>query len=898
MMIFKRWFAPKWQHKDAAVRQQAIAGLNVDAQHKEILHELAFNDGHEAVRRAALEKLNEFSLWWQASKQDSAERLKHYAETQLVQMILENRISAALKRQFIEECHRSSILEKLAQTEADADIRFSLLMRLKKNDLILSNLQQDLLNLEQKRQLLVLITEPKQLEKLSKQLPEPLASELKQQLQQQQEAKDKPVQLRKVINLLLAKLNSVRERGDLVQMQQKWQQYQQEWDSCQADLTLLEEAEELVQKYNKIKLLTEAVWAPLVKEQQQQLAQQQKLAALQQQQLQIETQLKVLQQRLAQLMTEGRLDETEPLMAQATALLAELTQSDLTAAVKASLQKAIQSFERQLQQLPAQAEQLVKLTRLLADWSAAAVPLDAAQFQQVEAKYQQWQQEWSKGRKALGSILPSSLIDAQQQLHNQWHAVMLEFSAQADKGLKSVRSKLAEFRRLYEAGRYKVLFGLFKGIQQSYAELTPAQQQQLAKDYQAAELQLQQLNELQNYIATPRKQELVAQMQALAVATDVEAPERAEQVKLARATWQTLGRADEALDAELNQAFNLACEQAFAPCRDYFAAQDELRRQNALIKQQILADLSALLDQPLDKGFDTKLTGLQKSWRESGPTESALYKELSVQFKTLVDQLKARVRGQHEQNLAAKQLLVEKAQLLLSLSVDEAVAGAKKLQQDWKLVGFAGKTDQKLWSEFRLVCDQIFANKTAAKQQQELQWTEQQQLAETQFSEVAALCAQATTNADLQAAHSALKALDLPAKSVLLQQKQQLMVEMQQKLDALEQATFNASYQQLFAALEQADVTADAIPARFRDDFGRGHESQLSRAQLTTAIELISGKDCSAADKTQVQLQLLSDKHNSGTSLTVDALLKRWLSFGAVEAEEQGLVQRLKAVFG
>ena len=92
-------------------------------------------------------------------------------------------------------------------------------------------------------------------------------------------------------------------------------------------------------------------------------------------------------------------------------------------------------------------------------------------------------------------------------------------------------------------------------------------------------------------------------------------------------------------------------------------------------------------------------------------------------------------------------------------------------------------------------------------------------------------------------------------------------------------------------------MTADAIPARFRDDFGRGLESQLSRAQLTTAIELISGKDCSAADKAQVQLQLLSEKHNSGTSLTVDALLKRWLSFGAVKAEEQGLVQRLKAVF-
>ncbi len=244
-------------------------------------------------------------------------------------------------------------------------------------------------------------------------------------------------------------------------------------------------------------------------------------------------------------------------------------------------------------------------------------------------------------------------------------------------------------------------------------------------------------------------------------------------------------------------------------------AQDEQRKQNALIKQQILADLTALLDQPLDKSFDSQLTRLQKSWRESGATESGLYKELSAQFKTLVDQLKGRVRGQHEQNLVEKQQLIQKAQQLLTLSVDEAVAGAKKLQQDWKQVGFAGKTDHNFWSEFRVVCDQIFANKTAAKQQQDQQWAEQQQQAETQFAEVATQCAQAATASELHAAQGALKALDLPAKSVLLQQKQQLLAEVQQKLETLEHSAFNASYQQLFDALEQADVTAEAIPVGF-----------------------------------------------------------------------------------
>jgi len=152
-MIFKRWFKPKWQHENATIRQLAIADLDHQTpQQKEILHELAFNDGAEAVRRAALERLNEFSLWWQASKHESADRLKQFAEQQLINMLLDNRVSAQLKQQFIAECNRSSVLEKLAIAESDAQIKFDLLQRLARQDLILQALHEPVLVLAQKQQ--------------------------------------------------------------------------------------------------------------------------------------------------------------------------------------------------------------------------------------------------------------------------------------------------------------------------------------------------------------------------------------------------------------------------------------------------------------------------------------------------------------------------------------------------------------------------------------------------------------------------------------------------------------------------------------------------------------------------------------------------------------------------
>ncbi len=106
-MIFKRFFKPKWQHADAAVRQLAIADLNQnDQEHKSVLHELAFNDGAEAVRKAALLKLNDFALWWQASKHDSAERLQQLAEQTLISQLLQTKLSRS--------SNNSLLLSKLA----------------------------------------------------------------------------------------------------------------------------------------------------------------------------------------------------------------------------------------------------------------------------------------------------------------------------------------------------------------------------------------------------------------------------------------------------------------------------------------------------------------------------------------------------------------------------------------------------------------------------------------------------------------------------------------------------------------------------------------------------------------------------------------------------------------
>ena len=94
-------------------------------------------------------------------------------------MLLDNRVSAQLKQQFIAECHRSSVLEKLATCETDAELKLQLLLRLQRQDLYLAALQDPVLSLTQKQSLFSLIADDKALEKASRHC----SAELEQLLQ-------------------------------------------------------------------------------------------------------------------------------------------------------------------------------------------------------------------------------------------------------------------------------------------------------------------------------------------------------------------------------------------------------------------------------------------------------------------------------------------------------------------------------------------------------------------------------------------------------------------------------------------------------------------------------------------------------------------------------------------
>ncbi len=906
-MIFKRWFKPKWQHQDAAIRQLAIAELDHQTpQQKEILHELAFNDGAESVRRAALERLNEFSLWWQASKHESAERLKNFAEQQLIQMLLDNRVSSHLKQQFIAECNRTSVLEQLAANETDSQIKFLLLQRLNRQDLIVQALVGNVLTIAQKLELLAAIADEKVLEKLQKQLSAELSDFVAARLETLREAKAKPERIRKQVVLFLAKFNAIREKSEIIEANNTFEQSKIEWQGLAADLALLPEHAEFTAKYQKILELTEAALAPKLaaaRELQAQLAAKQRSEKDYQN---FSQQLNLLEQQLGVALSEADLEAAAHSQTALAALMTQIQATEFSALQLQKLTEHIAKIQTKLNKLPELAESLALSARLIAELSAQALPT-ASDVIEAHHGFLQWQKSFKTQMKALGPLMPENFVQGYQTLVQQWQQHCEPLLVEQQKQFKQLKSKFAEFKRLYDAGKYNVLFGLFKGIEQQFAQLPEQQQQQLANDKENAAELIAKLADLQAYIATPRKQQLLAEMQALVNDDSYSMPDRAAKIKKMRADWNTLGRAEGELDQQLNSDFNAACETAFAPCRVYFSELEAQRAEAAAKKTSIIAELTKAVETNLaGKALDQCLQQQTKAWEQAGMLEKSVYAVLQPQFSQLVTQLKQRQSQEQKANAEQKQQLVEKAAALLaSLESVDVVAAVKELQAQWTATGFAGrKQDQQLWERFRQHCDALFAKRQELRQQQQQVLIQQRENLSAQLQQFIEKSANAIASVDLSSLLAELQEYQnleaVKADRQLTQVARDLRTTLNDKIKAQQILAEKSEYLNLFNVLEQPEVEVSQLPSIYRVVFNQQQEKLLSRADLTLALEWAAGvasPEDEQKRRQEVQMLLLTDKHNSGSSYELTELLGRWLQFGPVTAVERELLNRVKRLF-
>lgn len=931
-MIFSKLFKEKWQSKNAKVRLQALTELNVsEPSDKHILVGLIESDPSKDVRLSALEKVNQFSTWLDASNNNDDPGVKTIAQQKVENIVLgldTLTLDNKEKFAFLEQQPNQQLLEKWLFQETNSNLQITLYELLNNPQLAVK-----LFNKSDNSKLQTYIVEHVDdialLEKLAKKTElNEVTSAINDKIAALVEAKEKPIKLAKQAQLTLAKYLALKDIPIYQDMIVKKDGIIGQWNELKADFSLLSEEE--VTSFNLKWQTIEAQLSKIFAIKAEDYKQQQIELKLAQEKL---AQSKAFHDNVTQLnqkITTAIYENTEIDKAQVEHLIDQqlnaLSTSILDDSAKAQLSALFKQEQTKLLQLDLIAESITSATHLISQLSQVAIPQSVEQYTDKLNFYKDWQKQWRKVNKDSCYLLPKSITDSYQELTTQWNEANSPFERALLLQFKNVKNKFADVKRLINSGKFNASFGVFKKAEKSYLQLTEQQQQHLAKDYLACQDKINDLSDWESYVATPKKQALLKEAQAIAETPLASPLEQADKVKSFRKLWNSFGHAQADLNDELNTAFNLACEQAFAPCRLFYSEQEKLREQHRSDREQLITQSKALAMRVTEQGdinwkqLDSDLNKLLQKWRNAGEVDKQQYHRLNKEFTLAIKPVKHSINEFHQTNAQKKRALIGEAESLLKLDDKEQASHAiKQLQKQWRDIGYSGpKEENKLWKAFRVFNDQIFAMRS---QQQEIT-TESNKLKLNELSiQLTHLDAQAEGQNSLVQIKSFIEEIDLlkeqltvlkPQSNDMLAQVAAITTKLNNQKSALVKHKKEATWHTLFAIINNAienEVDYDAddqfikLDTKWKKQLKAIPKTEADsdrRKEMTVALELIAGVKPPESDHAltmKVQVELMQQQLTNKQVVSLEGIFSEWLMLGKLTHEDLPLIARIRPLF-
>lgn len=931
-MIFSRFRnKSSWQNKDSNIRISAINNeLDKDnTEQKAILLSLLAEDKSELVRRAVLLKLDDFNVWYQASENNEQPKVREYAEKEVHAIIFGERslkLSVDEKLTFIAAQTKLALLEMWLKVENNPQVIIALYKKIAKPQLALtvfknnqqSDVQQFLVNQTSSIELLEKLLKKSTLDSISSSINDKISALIAEQ--------EKPVKLAKQAQLTLAKLLALKDVSDYQAVIDKQAELDQQWLVLTDDFGCLEQEQQLTftNKYQEITEQLTKIFAIKAES-----FEQQKIAAalaLEKQQIKDKILLSVQQheQSLSDSIFESNHIDEEVFLQQLNKLHEEISSSVLSNKEKETFISNVKLIENKLSKLPEIAESLTEATHLISKISQISVPENLAELTEKETNYLQWLDKWHVVSKKSNGSLPESIVSAYRDIVKQWNSALKPLNQQQKQHFHQVQRKISDFNRLASNGKFNACFGVFKKIKTGFEQLNTQQQQRLQRDYDLTQEKINELSDWEHYISTPKKQALLEQMTQL-VSEPLDNPsEQAAKVKEYRNQWNTLGHAEDDVEHVLNEQFNEACEKAFAPCRLFYAEQDKIRA-NHLSNRLALVEETKSFTDSFDvnnvnwKAIDAKLNQLKQKWRDAGEVDRNKYRDLNEQFNTLLKPIKLAMHQHHQDNSTAKLSLIKQAEkALVNDDIQLAVNDVKKLQTQWRDIGYSGPKDEnKLWQQFRTVNDQVFDRRNAEQNKQKEQ---QSELANKYFESISEIEARVLTDKNVKSINLGvdellslkkdLKQEPLPLKPVF--NKIEVLVNVFEKeLAVFKQLANKQSWQFVFSALfdsiESGNISVSenfqALPMSWQKKLSNlpTKESDYNdRLTQTITLEVMAKVDSPEKEKEQrlaIQIELMQSHMSSGEQFNLEDGLFAWLNIGKLSDKDFALLERVKNIF-
>ena len=234
-----------------------------------------------------------------------------------------------------------------------------------------------------------------------------------------------------------------------------------------------------------------------------------------------------------------------------------------------------------------------------------------------------------------------------------------------------------------------------------------------------------------------QKKHILEQMKVLTETTD-DVSSYITEFKDLQQKWKLIGMVPAATATDLWKQYNLLQEKFW----DIIKINNELReydfKKNLEAKIAICEAAERLLDEEGVVLATRQLQKMHEDWREIGPVARDVRDNIWNRFKEITGEINRKhqahfdgIRQSGEENLVAKVALCEKLEAFDTTELknynawDKATDEIKKLQEEWRTIGFAPrKENQSLFDRYRKACNDFFDKKAAHYKDTKLEMTE------------------------------------------------------------------------------------------------------------------------------------------------------------------------------
>lgn len=190
--------------------------------------------------------------------------------------------------------------------------------------------------------------------------------------------------------------------------------------------------------------------------------------------------------------------------------------------------------------------------------------------------------------------------------------------------------------------------------------------------------------------------------------------------------WKETGPVSSHKYKEIQADYSKAIEEFYYNLKIYRDLQEHDLKKNFENKTLLIEKLKTLQALENIKEAERLLKVYRNEWEEIGPVPNDKWDSLKTDYKTVLDETYAKIKLHYhaieekkENNLHAKVSILEKATALVnkvnqdaSTKWGDATEQMLALQNEWKTVGRTTEKDnEKIWNEFRLICDNFFDKK-------------------------------------------------------------------------------------------------------------------------------------------------------------------------------------------